>query len=80
MGQDVKGQFTFKVTNQNGEHDMVCEPYSGLLVVEAHAVREHDPTDPWWADNITRALDDFMRKNGLSRLEAYWNAVPPEET
>lgn len=59
-----------------GKH-VIRELYDGKLVVTAHCTRFVD--DPNWADDLTRKLDRFMRDNHLSRLEAYWNAVPPED-
>lgn len=68
------GQSTLCVTDKDG-HQVIREPYDGKLVVTAHAVEMND--DPGWPDEICRQLERFMREHKLSRLEAYWNAVPP---
>jgi hypothetical protein len=64
-------------TTQDGDHLTMQTRYSGKLVVTAHAVG--GDVDPGFADNIAFKLDRFMRDHRLSRLEAYWNAVPPED-
>jgi hypothetical protein len=74
--QNIKGQTVLYLTNSQG-HSILQQPYSGRLVVTAHAT--HEDADPYWADDITRRLESFMREHGLSRIEAYWNAVPPPE-
>jgi hypothetical protein len=76
---EVDGQTEVKaVDTTTGEHLVLRAPYDGKLVVTAHATRIEP--DPNWPDDMTRELERFMRDHNLSRLEAYWNAVPPEET
>jgi len=71
---DFDGQITLYISDERG-HVVKQERYDGKLVVTAHATLL-DP-DPDWPDNVARELDMFMRYHNLSRLEAYWNAVPP---
>lgn len=74
----MNGQTELYVSDETEGKRVICEPYEGKLVVTAHAAKLND--DPEWPDKIAYALDRFMRENHLSRIEAYWNAVPPEET
>jgi len=73
---ELNGHIEMYASDETTGKHVVREPYDGKLVVTAHATRMSD--DPGWPDEIARALDRFMREHKLSRLEAYWNAVPPE--
>lgn len=74
MAEDFKGQTELFITDADEGDVVLREPYSGRLVVTAHATSMlQDP------DELTRQLDRWMRDNHLSRVEAYWNVVPPEE-
>jgi|GEM_PF-7134579 len=74
---DFDGQTTLYVSDEDAGKMVREEPYNGKLVVTMHAVKLNQ--DPSWQDWIARELDRFMREHHLSRLEAYWNAVPPLE-
>jgi len=70
---DFKGQI--EVRYQDAENAGVeMSSYDGKLVLTAHStVVQPDP------EGLIRQLDRWMRDNNLSRVEAYWNAVPPED-
>ena len=59
----------------------IQQPYDGKLVATFHATEIDDDPEAAaaWADDVAYKLDCFMREHNLSRLEAYWNAVPPKD-
>lgn len=71
--RDFDGQTVIYTTDPKEGDSVIREPYAGKLVLTAHSTRVHE--DP---DELTRQLDRWMRDNHLSRVEAYWNAVPAE--
>lgn len=71
--RDFDGQTTVYTTDPEEGDSVIREPYSGKLVLTAHSTREQ--RDP---DELTRQLDAWMRANHLSRVEAYWNAIPQD--
>lgn len=73
---ELNGHTEVFVSDETNGKQVIRELYDGKLVVTAHATRLSD--DPNWADDLTRSLDQFMREHHLSRLEAYWNAVPED--
>jgi hypothetical protein len=78
----LNGQVEAYVSDpQQGKH-VLRQPYDGKLVATLHTtLLVEGGEEEWaeWADELTRKLDRFMRDNNLSRLECYWNAVPPED-
>jgi hypothetical protein len=54
-------------------HGVYRAPYEGKLVLTVHSTVEQE--DP---DQLARELEQWMRDNHLSRVNAFWNAVPPE--
>lgn len=75
MADDFDGQTELFITDPDEGGAVIRQPYEGKLVLTAHSTSmQFDP------EKLTRQLDRWMRDNHLSRVEAYWNAVPPEDT
>ena len=77
---DLNGQVELHAEQRDGKLSLQ-QPYDGKLVATFHATQVDDDPEAAavWADDVAHKLDRFMRDHNLSRLEAYWNAVPPED-
>lgn len=70
---DFDGQIECYSSDLVEGHGVYRAPYEGKLVLTAHStVQQVDP------DKLVRELEQWMRDNRLSRVHAYWNAIPPE--